>query len=77
MNRVVEGQIRTLRSAPETALGVTITIEMNIAPRIARHAAWLRTRFQIRSDGFTAYKKVKQRAYGGDVAEFGEIVFLK
>ena len=31
----------------------------------------------MRSDGFTAYKKVKKRAYNGDVAEFCEMVMRR
>jgi hypothetical protein len=76
-NRMIEGEIRTVRSALEGAIGKALCIEMPILAWLVRHAAWLITRFQVRTDGSTGYRNLKGKKYSGDVAEFGEQVFLK
>ena len=77
MNREVEGQIRTMRNALEAALQMPVTIDFAVMTWMVRHAAWVLMGFEVRFDGFPACKKVKKRAYNGDVAEFCEMVMLK
>ena len=66
-----------MRSALEEALGGTLQIEMLVMSWLIRHAGWLLTRYNVRASGRTPYKAVKGREYGGDIAEFGEQVYLK
>ena len=77
MNRVVEGQIRTMRNALEAVLHMPVTIDFAVMTWMVRLAAWVLTRFQVCSDGFTAYEEVKQRDNNGDVAAFCDMVMLK
>ena len=77
MHRVVEGQIRTVRSALEAILQVPVAIDFAVMTWMVGHAAWVLMRLLVRSGGFTAYKKVKKREYNGDVAEFCEMVMTK
>ena len=44
-------------------------------PWLIRHASWLVTRFLIKTDGKSAYQRLRGRDYHGEVAEFGEAVF--
>ena len=69
MNRAVEGQIRTMRSALEAALQMPVTIQVAVMSWMVRHAAWVWRRILVRSEGFTIVcKNAKKRAYNGDVA---------
>ena len=73
----MEAQIRTMRSTLEAALQMPGTIYCAFMMWMLRHAAWVLTRFQVRSDGFTACKKIKKRGYNGDVAKFCKMVRLR
>lgn len=53
------------------------TIDISIMTKMMRHVDWVFTRFQVRSDSFTADSIVKERADNGDVAEFSEVVILR
>ena len=44
---------------------------------MARHAAFLLTRFAVKSDGLTRYRRLKCKDYTGELAEFGEAVWFK
>ena len=77
MKRVLEGQISTVRSALEAVLPVPLAIDFAVTTWMVGHAASVLMRFLVRFDGVTAYKKVKKRAYNGDVAVFCEMVMLK
>ena len=39
-----------------------------------RHAAFVKTRYQVGHDGFTAWKRLTGRTWDGIVMEFGEQV---
>ena len=62
MNRMVEGQIRTMHKSLEAVLQMSVTIDFAVITWMERHAAWVLTRYQVRSDGFTTYQKFKKRA---------------
>ena len=68
---------RTFRSALETRLGQRLPLDHLVTPWIIRHAAANITRHQVRSDGKTAFSKMK--GYDGimPVNEFGEVVHFK
>ena len=52
MNRVVEGQIRSVRSALEAVLKVPVAIDFAVMTWKVGHATWVLMRFLVRSDGF-------------------------
>ena len=74
MNRVVEGQVRTVRSALEAVLQMPVAIGFAVKTSVVIDTNWVLMRFLVRLDGFTACKKVKKRACNSDVAE---MVMLK
>ena len=44
---------------------------------VVRHAAWLRTRFPVKSSGKTAHYTLHGREYSGQIGFRGETVFYK
>eukprot|EP00969_Alexandrium_andersonii_P360456 15455381-Alexandrium_andersonii.AAC.1 len=42
-----------------------------------RHAAWLLSRFQIKSDGRTPFARVYNKGYKGEIVSFAENVLYK
>ena len=46
-------------------------------PWVVRHAGWLLTRYLIKTDGRTAYERLRGREYKGEVAECMEVVNYK
>ena len=43
-------------------------------PLLVRHCAWLITHYQVKSDGNTPCERLRGPQYGGQVAEFAEVV---
>ena len=71
-------QVRTLKVAFESRYPtVKVTEESVVFPWLVRHAAWLCTRFGVKQDGRTAYERLRNRSYKGEIAEFGEVVMYK
>ena len=67
-----------MKDALETKIGVRLTTSSTIIPWIVIHAARTRNRYQVGSDGKTAYKRWKGKDFKGEVAEIGEsILYLK
>ena len=56
---------------------VKVTETSTVFPWMVRHAAWLCTRYGVKQDGRTAYERLRNRSYKGEVAEFGEVVLYK
>ena len=54
-----------------------MTETSTVFPWTVRHAAWLCTRYGVKQDGRTAYERLRNRGYKGEVAEFGEVVLYK
>ena len=75
-NRTCEGHIRTLRLWCESVLGATLEITENAMAWLVRHAGWLTVRFLIKSDGKSAYQRLKGKAYTGEVVPLFELVWF-
>ena len=56
---------------------IKVTEASTVFPWMVRHAAWLCTRYGVKQDGRTAYERLRNRSYKGEVAEFGEVVLYK
>ena len=56
-NRSVEGQVRTMLSALEEKIGVSIQAEDSVIPWLVLHAGTLLNRFTVSSDGKTPHGK--------------------
>ena len=76
-NRLVEGQIRTIKGRPEQLLKITISITDPIVLWVVRHASPLLNRYSVKFDGYSTYGASKGRPCGGDVVELGEQVYWK
>lgn len=44
---------------------------------VIRHSPWVITRYQVRDDGFTSYRKLKGRGYNSELVEIGECLWYK
>ena len=75
--RKLKGLIRTLRSGLEAEVGEKINIDSPSIPWLVRHAAYLITRSEVKSDGKTALQKMKGRKTTGVLTSFGETVLFK
>ena len=51
--------VRTLRISLEENLGCSVNIEHPIVPWLVRYAGEVITRFRVRRDGRTAFRKLK------------------
>ena len=68
MNREVGGLLRTLKAALEARIGAKMGLDHDLISWMIRHSVWLIT---------SAYELIRQRRYGGAIAEFGEIVWAR
>jgi len=75
--RSCKEQFRTLRFSLERRLDMKITPEMPVWAWLARHAAFLITRFQTRATGQTAFQHLTDTQYRSDLGEFGEAVMFR
>jgi len=66
-----------MRIALEKSADKAFGIEDNILVWLCRHAGWLITRFHVQTDGLTPYQRLKGKPYSGELAEFGEQVYVK
>ena len=74
----LSNQVRTLKVAFEISNPIIKETEIStVFTWMARHAAWLCTRFGIKQDGRTAYERLRNRSCEGEIAEFGEVVLYK
>ena len=74
----LSNQVRTLTVAFETRYPTIKVTETSIVfPWMVRHAAWLCARSGVKQDGRTAYERLRNRSYKGEIAEFGEVVLYK
>ena len=58
----------------ESRLSVKVDVNLPIVKWLIRHAAFVRTRYQVGHDGLTAWKRLTGRTWNGIVMEFGEQV---
>ena len=73
----VEGMVRTLRSALEERIGVTLEIGDAIWPWLVEYASYLLNRMEVSHDGKTAYERLKGKRSKVIGVEFGETVMWK
>ena len=76
-NRILKGQLRTIWSYLEDALGAELPSTHLLIAWAVRHASWLITRFQVKDDGRTPIARIFHKAYQGEVVCFGESVMFK
>ena len=75
--RIVQGMVRTLRSAVEEKWGVSIGIDHAVWSWLIEYAGWLLSRCQVGKDGRTAYERIKGKRAKIQGLEFGEGVLWK
>ena len=75
--QAVQGQIRVMRSAVETRLGVHLDVEHVVWPWLAEYAAYLLCRAEVGHDGKTAYERAKGKLGKIPGMEFLERVLWK
>ena len=75
--RKLKGLISTLRSGLEAEVGDNMNIDSPIILWLVRHAAYLITRSEIKSDGKTALHNMKGRKTTVVLTSFGETVLFK
>merc|ERR1711951_343800 len=74
----VQGQFRVMKDALETRIGARLKPNSTIVPWIVAHAAKTVNRYQVGTDGKTAYRRWKGKDFKREVAKVGEtILYLK
>ena len=73
----VQQLIRTLVYTVNAHYKVELKPSDPISSWLARHSGWILTRFTVREDGLTPYRRLKGRDYHGQIAEFAETVMYK
>ena len=76
-NKEIKGLIRTMVIYLLEHAKVAVTTESTLLDWLVRHAGWLINHYAVRSDGKTAYERLKGRPYGGKIAMFGECVWYR
>lgn len=76
-NQEIASLVRTAKLAFERRFQVKLGVQSPLLPWIVRHAGWVYTRFAIKEDGLTPYKRLFGRGYGGTLCELGESVYAK
>ncbi|CAE7515888.1 unnamed protein product [Symbiodinium natans] len=75
--REVKRMVRAILSELETKLKIEVGVDHPILAWIARHAAFLMTRFRIGEDGKSAYERTLGRPWRRPTIVFGEQVMFK
>ena len=70
-------QVRVLKGAAETRTGRRSAADHPAMPRLARHSAELLARYVVGNDKKTAYERLKEKTFAGEVHPFGERVHFK
>ncbi|CAK0903822.1 unnamed protein product [Prorocentrum cordatum] len=73
----VQQLIRALVHAVNAHHKVELKPSEPISSWLARHAGWILTRFTVREDGLTPYRRLKGRDCHGQIAEFAETAMHK
>ena len=73
----VEGQVRTIKLALESRIGVGIPSDHDVLPWIVEYAATIVNKGQVGSDGKTAYERLKGKPAHLSGLEFGERILWK
>ena len=72
MNFELEGQVRAFWIDTETKLGIQLPVAHAALTWVTRHAAWVITRYLVKSDGATAYKRLYGKEFHGEVMQLFE-----
>ena len=75
--QIVQGLVRTLRSAVEERWGVKLDAEHVVWPWLVEYAGWVLTRAEVGKDGKTAYERSRGKRARLPGVEFGEGVLWK
>ena len=73
----IEGQVRTLKLALETRIGVGISSDHDVAPWMIEYAATVINKGQVSADGKTSYERLKGKPAPLCGLDFGERVLWK
>ena len=73
-HQALHAQVRTLKIQLETNYVATLSVTQDIFPWLARHAAWLISRYLVHSDGMASYQRRWGRHYATALCEFAETV---
>ena len=74
---LIRGLFRTLKLCLEAHMGKYIPVNHPVLPWLLEHTAFLLNVRSRGSDGFTPWARLRGRAFGMQVAGFGEEVFFK
>ena len=69
--QAVQEQVRVLRHGLEQRLGAKVSTHHPVMAWLVMHAADLISKFQVGSDGKTAYERLKGKPYKGEAVEYG------
>ena len=69
--QAIEGQVRTIKLALESRIGVEIPSDHDVIPRIVEYAATIINEGQVGADGKTAYERLKGKPAHLSGLEFG------
>ena len=75
--REVKRMIRAILSELESNMGQKLNVDHHMLAWVARHAAFLITRFRIGEDGKTAYQRALGREWRRPTIVFGEQILFK
>ena len=75
-NAELEGQVRAIWLDMEK-YKVTLPVDHPLLTWATRHAAWTITRFLVKEDGATAYRRLYSKEYTGEVAQLAECVWFR
>jgi len=74
--QILQVQVRTLRDATEVRYKKRMEGDSPMIPWMVLHATGIINRFRVRSDGKTAYQRVKGRKFTQAMAEVGECILF-
>ena len=75
--KLVQGQIRTLKAELEAKYGFGLTPDHCMWPWLVRHAAWTMERYHVKQNGHTPFMDTTGAWYKGEIVPFGETVLYK
>ena len=75
--RAIANQVRTMRSAWKSRVGVEFPATHPVTAWLVSHAGDMLTKFQVGKDGKTGYERARGKRYHRELVEFGEKVFFR
>ena len=77
MQKLVQGQVRTLKSELEAKYGMHIKPEDVVWPWLVRHTAWVIERMHTKQSGHPAFRDTTGEWYKGELVPCGETVLFR